>query len=78
VDFTSAVLVGAFRRQISYAHSKVPYWDNRLSEATVDESKIINLSDVSKAPVLTKEKFRKIAPLELLPKENLSELLINR
>ena len=77
-EIRNSGLVDAFRRQISYARSKVSYWDHKLSKANVDESKIINLSDISKVPVLTKEEFRKIAPLGLLPKENLSKLLLNR
>ena len=77
-ELRCAGLVDAFRRQVSYARRNVPFWEQGFSKAKVDESKIESLSDVSRVPILTKERFRQIAPLELIPRENLSRLTINR
>jgi phenylacetate-CoA ligase len=77
-EIREAELVDAFRNQISFARSNVPFWHRKLAKAGVDESRINNLSDISKVPILTKEEFRKVTPLKLIPKENLSKIYFNR
>jgi phenylacetate-CoA ligase len=77
-DTRNTWLVDAFRRQLWYARNNVPYWNDRLSNAKVDETNIESLSDLSNIPVLTKEEIRSALPLELLPRSNVSKLSINR
>ena len=71
-------LVTAFKEQVRFARTHIPFWQNRYSNELVDETTIEKWSDIGDVPILTKEEFRSIPPLELVPKKYLPQLCINR
>jgi phenylacetate-coenzyme A ligase PaaK-like adenylate-forming protein len=73
-----AWLVEAARHQIAFMRAKVPYWQQRLSAAAVDERAIESLVDLARVPILSKDELRALRPSTLLPKESLPRLQIGR
>ena len=71
-------LVSALRDQINYARTRVPYWNERLLKAGVDEHRIESLTDFEQIPILTKQEFRALKPTSLIPAESLTSLKICR
>jgi len=73
-----AWLIDAMRHQIAYMRAKVPYWQQRLSAAAVDERGIESLADLARVPILTKDELRALRPATLLPAESLPKLQFSR
>jgi len=74
----NAWLVEAVRNQIAYMRAEVPYWQQRLARAAVDEGSIETLADLARVPILTKDELRALRPAALLPEKNLPSLQISR
>jgi phenylacetate-coenzyme A ligase PaaK-like adenylate-forming protein len=73
-----AWLVDAVRHQIAFMRAKVPYWQQRLAAASVDELRIERLADLARVPILAKDELRALRPATLLPAESLPKLQISR
>ena len=73
-----AWLVEAVRNQIAYMRAQVPYWQQRLKQAAVDESSIATLADLARVPILSKHELRALRPAALVPEESLPRLQISR
>ena len=71
-------LVSALRDQITYLRTHLPYWDERLTKANVDEQKIENLKNFAQVPILSKQEFRALKPTSLVPPESLTKLKVSR
>jgi phenylacetate-coenzyme A ligase PaaK-like adenylate-forming protein len=73
-----AWLVEAVRDQIAFMCAKVPFWQQRLLAAAVDERAIESQSDLARVPMLTKDALRALRPATLPPQESLPKLQISR
>jgi phenylacetate-CoA ligase len=73
-----AWLLEAIREQITYMRATVPFWHERLSNASVDEQRLETLADLATVPIFTKAELRATRPELLLPSDTRSELKICR
>lgn len=71
-------LVSALRDQVTYVRSQLPFWDERCSNAGVDERKFESLADLAQIPILSKREFRALKPTTLIPPESLKKLKVSR
>jgi phenylacetate-CoA ligase len=69
-------LAAAFRRQVEFATTAVPFWRDRF--VAVRDRDVAALADIGRIPILTKEQFRSALPAALLPMHTRSDLRINR
>ena len=77
-DTREAWLLEAIRLQITYMRATVPFWHERLSNASVDEHRLESLADLATIPIFTKAELRATPPVVLLPSDTRSELKICR
>jgi phenylacetate-CoA ligase len=77
-DAREAWLLEAVCAQITYMRATVPFWHERLSNASVDEHRLECLADLASVPIFTKAELRATPPIDLLPSDTRSELKICR
>jgi phenylacetate-CoA ligase len=77
-EIRDAQLVDAVRCQVAFMREKVPFWRERFQTANVDEDRILTLSDLGDFPILSKEELRTARPVDLLPRENRTDIQLGR
>jgi phenylacetate-coenzyme A ligase PaaK-like adenylate-forming protein len=67
-----------YPNQIAFMRGANPFWNERLTRAAVDETKIAGFGDLALIPILTKEELRSLRPSVLLPQNMDGDIAIGR